>query len=192
VSPQELGRRLAQLRESHGLTVEQLAERCECDAATIAGIEAGEQSPSLAPLLRLTRALGVRLGTLLDDDDAVVGPVVTRAAEAGGPPRMQSLAAASAANTLTYHVLAQPRSSRHMEPFLIDVLPSAPERHIRSSHRGEEFVYVLSGSVEVEYGDELHVLWPGDSIYFDSIVAHEVRTHGAVPARILAVVHIPE
>lgn len=79
-----------------------------------------------------------------------------------------------------------------MEPFIIDVAPGMEERSGRSSHEGEEFLYVLSGSLEIEYGREVHVLWPGDSIYFESIVPHVVRTHGAMPARILAVVHVPE
>ena len=186
-----LGQKLTTLRESLGLSVDEVAERCQCEPVVIGGLGAGELSPSLAPLLRITRALGVRLGTLLDDD-AVIGPVVTRAGEAGTAPRLKSLQTASDAGLLSYHSLAASKVSRHMEPFIIDVAPSELERSGRSSHEGEEFIYVLSGSLEVEYGREVHVLWPGDSIYFDSIVPHEVRTHGAVAARILAVVHVPE
>ncbi len=86
-----IGSKLATLRESLHLTVDELAQRCECEPSVIAALEAGELSPSLAPLLRITRALGVRLGTLLDDD-AAVGPVVTRAGNLGafstrGPAR---------------------------------------------------------------------------------------------------------
>jgi len=50
---------------------------------------------------------------------------------------------------------------------------------------------VMDGSIEVEYGKDLHVLVVGDSIYYDSIVPHQVRAHGGVPARILAVVYAP-
>jgi transcriptional regulator with XRE-family HTH domain len=186
-----IGSKLATLRESLRLTVDELAQRCECEPSVIAALEAGELSPSLAPLLRITRALGVRLGTLLDDDDAV-GPVVTRAGTAETATRLKSLQTSSDAGVLSYHSLAANKPSRHMEPFIIDVAPGVEERSGRSSHEGEEFLYVLSGSLEIEYGRDVHVLWPGDSIYFESIVPHVVRTHGAVPARLLAVVHVPE
>lgn len=186
-----IGSKLATLRTSLHLTVDELAQRCDCEPSVISALEAGELSPSLAPLLRITRALGVRLGTLLDDD-VVIGPVVTRAGEAGATPRLKSLETASDAGVLTYHSMAASKVARHMEPFIIDVAPSELERSGRSSHEGEEFIYVLSGSLEIEYGREVHVLWPGDSIYFDSIVPHEVRTHGAAAARILAVVYVPE
>lgn len=185
-----IGSKLTTLRESLHISVDELAERCECDRAVITALEAGDLSPSLAPLLKITRALGVRLGTLLDDD-AVVGPVVTRAGEVEATTRLKSLETSSDAGVLSYYSLAASKTSRHMEPFVIDVVPGTVERSGRSSHEGEEFLYVLSGSLEVECGKDVHVLWPGDSIYFDSIVPHEVRTHGALAARILAVVFVP-
>ena len=50
---------------------------------------------------------------------------------------------------------------------------------------------MLDGVIEIEYGKELHVLEPGDSIYCDSIVPHQVRASGDQDARILAVVYAP-
>ena len=60
-----------------------------------------------------------------------------------------------------------------------------------SAHEGEEFIYVMSGEVEIDYGKEKYSLKEGDSIFYDSIVEHHV--HGAIgkSARILAVVYIP-
>ncbi len=49
----------------------------------------------------------------------------------------------------------------------------------------------MNGEIEIEYGKDLHVLGAGDSIYYDSIVPHQLRAHGDVPARILAVVYAP-
>ena len=76
-----IGTKLTTLREALQLSRDELAERCDCDVNVIAGLEDGELAPSLAPLIKVTRALGVRLGTLLDDD-VHVGPVVTRKDEA--------------------------------------------------------------------------------------------------------------
>lgn len=184
------GGKIKTLRESLGLSVEQLAERCDCQPSMISGLEAGDIAPSLAPLIKITRALGVRLGTLLDDDTDV-GPVVTRAGQASSTARVKSLETSSDAGVLDFFSLAAGKTARHMEPFLINVNPSHTKEHTLSTHEGEEFIHVLGGAIEVEYGKDLYVLESGDSIYYDSIVPHEVRGGGDQAAVILAVVYTP-
>ncbi|HEY5433267.1 MAG TPA: XRE family transcriptional regulator [Coriobacteriia bacterium] len=183
-----IGTKVTTVRESLGLSCEDLAERSGCDVDLLRRIEAGEIVPSLAPLITISRALGVRLGTLLDDDTNV-GPVVTRANQATEVARLKSLETGAAGGTLDFFSLATGKIARHMEPFLIDVKPA--EGHALSSHEGEEFLFVLSGELDVEYGKDTHVLGAGDSIYYDSIVPHQVRSAGEAPARILAVVYTP-
>jgi len=183
-----IGTKITTVRESLGLSIEELAERSGCGMAVIRRIEVGEIAPSLAPLIKISRALGVRLGTLLDDD-VNVGPVVTRANEATEVARLKSLETGAAGGTLDFFSLAAGKTARHMEPFLIDVKPA--EGHALSSHEGEEFLFVLGGELDVEYGKDTFVLGVGDSIYYDSIVPHQVRSAGETPARILAVVYAP-
>jgi len=183
-----VGAKLTTLRESLGLSVDELAERCACDAATITRLEAGNVAPSIAPLVKITRALGVRLGTVLDDDTHI-GPVVTRDGDASAVARVRDLETGSGAGTLDFFSLAAGKSARHMEPFLITVHPGE-EREL-SAHEGEEFIYILDGTIEVEYGKDLYTLSPGDSIYLDSIVPHQVRGGSPSPARIMAVVYAP-
>jgi len=183
-----VGKKLTTLRESLGLSVEALAERCACDVTTIELLESGEAAPSLAPLIKVTRALGVRLGTLLDDDTQL-GPVIVRAGEATSVARVRDLETSLGSGTLDFFSLAAGKASRHMEPFVITVHPG--EEHELSAHEGEEFIYVLEGTIEVEYGKDVHTLGPADSIYLDSIVPHQVRGGSPSPARILAVVYAP-
>ncbi|MHB1342012.1 MAG: helix-turn-helix domain-containing protein [Coriobacteriia bacterium] len=190
VGSSRIGEKIRTLRESLSLSVGELAERSGTDAARIEQLESGAYAPSLAPLIKLTRVLGVRLGTLLDDDTEV-GPVVTRATDATPVNRLKSLETVSDAGVLDFFSLAAGKTSRHMEPFVIDVAPSSAQAHTLSQHEGEEFIYVLEGGIEVEYGKDSHVLGAGDSIYYDSIVPHEVRAAGDAPARILAVVYAP-
>lgn len=185
-----IGGKITTIRESLGLSQEQLAERCECDTTVISGLEQGNLAPSLTPLIKITRALGVRLGTLLDDDTRI-GPVITRAGETNEISRVKSLEIASDAGALDFFSLAVNKTSRHMEPFIINVKPASKAGTPLSSHEGEEFIYALAGMIEVEYGKELHLLEPGDSIYYDSIVPHQVRARGEQDARILAVVYAP-
>ena len=78
-----------------------------------------------------------------------------------------------------------------MEPFLIDIKPSSSSKLTASSHEGEEFLYVLKGSITVLYGLDEFVLNTGESIYYDSIVEHLVTSANNDPAQVLAVVYTP-
>ena len=77
-----------------------------------------------------------------------------------------------------------------MEPFIIDIIPNEKSKPSKSSHEGEEFIYVLDGIVSVLYGNEIFKLEKGDSIYLDSIVPHLVTTD-TNNARILGIVYVP-
>ena len=133
--------------------------------------------------------MGVRLGTFLDDTE-IQGPVVSRK---GDLRKAQSFSSqtSSANSYLNFLSLAQDKSGRHMEPFLMDIQPLDNKNFTLSSHEGEEFIYVLEGEIEVSYGKESYLLSTGDSIYYDSIVKHNVHCQGESPARILAVVYAP-
>lgn len=182
-----IGDKLKTLRETHQLSVSELSERSGVNAEVIESIELEGSVSSLAPLTKLCRSLGVRLGTLLDDDTKI-GPAVTRAGEAETIRRESQLETGTSESPLNFFSLAPGRLSRHMDPFMIDVAP-AQERSL-SQHEGEEFIYVMSGEIEIEYGKETYTLAEGDSIYYDSIVPHQVRG-GKDGARILAVVYAP-
>jgi transcriptional regulator with XRE-family HTH domain len=188
--PASVGEKLRELREALLLSPEQLAERCGCDVRVIDGLEGGAIAPSLAPLIKITRALGVRLGTLLDDDEGL-GPVLTRADEYRDGTRLKGLETYSDAGGLVFNSLAEGKASRHMEPFYITLEPSSASEHELSAHEGEEWLFALEGPLEIAYGNDLYVLQPGDSIYYDSVVPHQVRSHDGKPARFVACVYTP-
>lgn len=190
----KLGNKIKTLRESLQLSPEELAERCDCNVEVIHDLEAGKLAPSLAPLLKITRALGVRLGTLMDDDTAL-GPVYVDTDGMQEVTRMKSLETDSDAGDLSYFSLAAGRASRHIDPFIITVTPSGETDHELHGHEGEEFLYGLEGEIEIEYGKgdagEFFILKPGESIYYDAIVPHQVRAHDQQNAKFLAVVYTP-
>lgn len=185
-----VGSKIRQLRELQGLSVAELAERSQSSADLIEHIEAGALVPSLTPLLRLARALGVRLGTFVDDE-LQPGPVVVRAGHSEKVVRFSGKSPSTQASALDFHALASNKRDRHMEPYLIDVHPAAPDACALSSHEGEEFLYVLEGQIEVAYGATRYQLEAGDSIYYDSVVPHDVHAAGGADARILAMVYAP-
>lgn len=140
----KLGRKITTLREAHHLTCQDLADRCGCDVTVIEKLEAGEVPPSLAPLIKLTRALGVRLGTLMDDDETY-GPAYISTDQMEEVERVKSLQTAKDAGDLSYFSLAAGRPSRHMDPFIITVSPTGEATHKLDSHEGEEWLYGMEG-----------------------------------------------
>jgi transcriptional regulator with XRE-family HTH domain len=183
------GERIVELCKTYSLSRETLAERSGVELELIRRIEEESFIPDLAPLLKLSRALGVRLGTLLDDHEEL-GPVITRSGTASDTARfITGGEKADKSNHGHYfHSLAADKGSRHMEPFIVDM--EHDEDQPKSSHEGEEFIYVLEGSVRIEYGKDNYTVNKGDSIYYDSIVPHSVFSSGG-PAKILAVIYTP-
>ncbi len=189
VKERHVGEVIRQVRESIAMSIEDLAAKCQVSTEMIEHIETNQLLPSLAPLMKIARALGVRLGTFLDDDPQS-GPVVARGGQAESVVRFSG-AGPGNQSELAFYSLASHKKDRHMEPFLIEVKPGLDKAPVLSSHEGEEFLYVLHGIIEVGYGRETHTLQAGDSIYYDSIVPHEVRAAGDQKACILAVVYAP-
>ena len=186
----KLGTKITTLRTAHHLSSQDLADRCGCDVSVIEELEAGELPPSLAPLIKITRALGVRLGTLMDDDENL-GPAYIDRAQMEEVAKVKTLETASDAGDLSYFSLAAGRPSRHMDPFVITVDPSGATDHELVGHEGEEWLFGMEGSIEIEYGKDVYVLHPGESIYYDCIVPHQVRAHDGQKAKFLAVVYTP-
>jgi transcriptional regulator with XRE-family HTH domain len=186
-----VGAKIKGLRETKNISVEEIAERSGLTAEQITSIENDQNLPSLGPLIKIARALGVRLGTFMDDNDAL-GPVVCRAEDRERDKSISfSNGATDARKHMEYHPLAQQKAGRHMEPFVIDINPEDTPDFQLSAHEGEEFIYVMNGEVEVVYGKETFALKEGDSIFYDSIVKHHVHGAPGKSAKILAVVYIP-
>ena len=186
-----IGAKIRGLRETKNLSIEEIAERSGLTVEQIESIETDQNLPSLGPLIKIARALGVRLGTFMDDNDAL-GPVVCRAADREKDNSISfSNGATDARKHMEYHPLAQQKAGRHMEPFVIDINPEDSPEFQLSAHEGEEFIYVMQGEIEIVYGKETYKLGEGDSIFYDSIVKHHVHGAPGKSAKILAVVYIP-
>ena len=185
-----VGNRIQNLRTAKSISIEEMAERTGLDKMQIDRIEANQDLPSLAPLIKIARVLGVRLGTFLDDQDAF-GPVVSRKKDLKESVSFSTDQTVSHTH-MDYYSLAPDKSGRHIEPFIIRIAPKETEVEFSpSSHEGEEFMYCLEGAIEINYGQETYRLEEGDSIYYDSIVAHHVHAADQQGAKILAIVYTP-
>jgi transcriptional regulator with XRE-family HTH domain len=181
--------KIKSLMHDRNVSVKDLSLRSGLTEEAINIILISEKIPSLAPLIKIARGLGVRPGTFLDDSDQL-GPVIQRHDDINQPVSFSSQLSEKNSH-LDFYSLAGNKSGRNMEPFLIDIKPSTSNETVLSSHEGEEFLYVLNGSIKVIYGINTHILHQGDSIYYDSIVEHVVCSANNQTAKILAVVYTP-
>ena len=117
-----VGEKIKALREDKSISIEELAQRSGLAIEQIERIENNIDIPSLAPLIKIARVLGVRLGTFLDDQDEI-GPVVCRKKEAKDAISFSNNAIHSRKH-MEYHSLSKSKADRHMEPFIIDVMPT--------------------------------------------------------------------
>jgi len=186
------GERIAEIRKTYSISREDLAERSGVSVELISKIEDDGHIPDLAPLIKIARGLGVRLGTLLDDHEQL-GPVICRAGQAANASRFKTGlpdgAASSGHHGMSFNALAADKNSRHMEPFIVTI--EADARQEKSTHEGEEFIYVMEGKLALEYGMDKDTLNAGDSVYYDSIVPHRVFSADSNHVKILAVIYTP-
>lgn len=185
---EKVGQRIRKFMAEKDLSLEALAEQTGLEPGVLTTIVQDDVYPSLGPLLKIARALDVRLGTFLDDQ---IGkdPLVIRRKD-----RKQELSMLRGKDrpvALKFYSLGSGKRDRHMDPFYVELLPESETSKDLSSHEGEEFIVVYSGRVEVTYGTETYELDAGDSIYYNSIVPHYVSCKGAQPAAIYAVLYIP-
>ena len=180
----KVGKRVKKYREHLGLTQEQLAVNSSLDLTFIKDVEDGIVYPPIGSMIKLSRALGQRLGTFMDDQ-YVADPIIVRYSE-----RKEETANSrdGAKGHYHYYPLGKGKSDRHMEPLFIRI--EEDEEKAMSTHEGEEFMVVVHGKIIVRYGKEAYILERGDSVYYNSVVSHFI---GAIdgPAEILAVLYSP-
>ena len=180
----KVGKRVKKYREHLGLTQEQLAVNSSLDLTFIKDVEDGIVYPPIGSMIKLSRALGQRLGPFMDDQ-YVADPIIVRYSE-----RKEETANSrdGAKGHYHYYPLGKGKSDRHMEPLFIRI--EEDEEKAMSTHEGEEFMVVVHGKIIVRYGKEEYILERGDSVYYNSVVSHFI---GAIdgPAEILAVLYSP-
>ena len=177
------GERLKQTRKQYGWTLQKLADMSGVSITTISRAERGQIALGYDNISALGQALQIDIGELF----ANVGhkpapftqPVITRAGEG----------VSYKGRTVSYEFLGTTASGKKMSPVLATIHSRAVEGPSSfAQHDGEEFVYVLSGAIEVHFatGDCIK-LSRGDSLYFDSRIGHAYVSTSRQLAKVVAV-----
>ena len=169
-----IGTKIRALRIKNGLTQAELAARCELSKGFISQLESEQTSPSIATLVDILECLGTDLKgffsgaanekVVFTEEDYFINEV-----EEEG-------------HTITWLV---PNCQKNdMEPVILEIAPGGkgPEDE---PHGGEEFGYVLAGSVKVIIGDSVYKVKKGESFYYAADEDHQIINPGKSTARIL-------
>ncbi len=175
------GDMLRAVREKRGFSLDELAARTGISRDALAQLEAGEFMLPLGQMIKLSKALSLRMADVISKGEepfTIVKSDQRQSFSRFGKARESGYG-------YEYESLAAGKKDREMEPFIVTLHPSGASEP--SSHDGQEFIYVLEGEMEVVIEDTRDVLKAGDSVYYDSTSMHLVKAYGGKPAKILAV-----
>ena len=171
----QIGEKLHQLRLQRNLTQEELADRCELSKGFISQVERDLASPSIATLVDMLECLGSSLQTFFADDSKE--KVVFSSAD-----MFEKADDEEKHGKITWLVPTAQKNS--MEPILLE-LEVDGETSMMPPHEGEEFGYVLSGSVMLRLGERKFRVKTGGSFCIHPTAAHCLINTGKRPARVL-------
>jgi len=184
-----IGEKIRRIRQSKGLTLEDISQRTGLSKALISRIENEHVSPPIATLLRIASALKVEISHFFTDQTSPHKVTVVRHHERS--TTRDSMIAVGQDAGYTYELLAFKKDDKHMEPFIVEFDLKDRKEVPMQQHKGEEFLHVLEGRLEFFTEDEVIILEKGDSIYFDSGIPHGYRGLGDIPPKALVVVYAP-
>jgi len=183
-----LGQKIKALRQRRGISLEEMARRTNLSQPLLSQIESEVVAPPVATLLKIARALNVNIGYFFQTEEGEEKKaVIVRKNERKRVFRRIHEDPAKVG--YYYESLAYPKVDRHMEPFQVEFEVKKKEDLIFFNHQGEEFVFVLEGQLEFNYENEVYLLGPGDSLYFDSSLPHAFRAVGSKNALAIDVIY---
>ena len=176
-----LGRRLRELRTSRKLSLAEVAEATSISPSFLSVVENGQSDITVSRLMRLVQWYGVSVSDLLPAPDHLPVRVLH-------PEERRSLELSDEGITI---LMLTPTGRDAMMP-VVNVYRVGGGMAESARHDGEEFVFVLEGTLELSYGDgPPQLLRAGDTAYYRAEVPHSFRNVGDGEARFLGVTTPP-
>lgn len=179
MNEQTIGMNIRKIREKAHITVTSAAQKADLTKSTLSKIETGQISPPISTLMRIAKALDVGVVEFFSEERQDCPYLFTPKGK--GKIIIQD----GSKFGYSYEALSLDKHDKYIEPFILTIDVNDPVGEFR--HDGQEFIYMLSGSMEVFIGKNQLVLKSGDSLYFDSSYVHKTHVLGKRPARFLCI-----
>ena len=172
-----VGTKIKAERKKKNLSKERLAHEIGQDKDFIKKVESGDVIPPIGALLQIARTLEIDTGSLLKERELDLENRVQ-----GYKKRTENA---------TYNTLTPDAEHKHLKAFKVTIEPKQSHKGVGYQHEGEEFIYLLSGTIEVKVGEKRSSLKVGESIHFNSAIKHKVKNTGKNSAELLVVIYLP-
>ncbi len=172
-----IGKKIKQVRTKKKMTLDQIANATGNSIDYLKQVEAGQKIPHVGTLLQIARALEIDSGFFLREQESTL--------------KRRVKAYTQRTENYAYTTLTPGAENKHLKAFKIDIEPMQDHEGVGYQHEGEEFVYVLTGNIEVVVGDHVNTLAEGDSLHFNSAIQHKIRNIGDASAAMLVVLYNP-
>lgn len=168
-----IGENLKRLRTANSLTQQELADRCELTKGYISQLERDLTSPSIATLTDILECLGTDLGSFFNE--AIDSKIVFKEEDV--------FVKESDDNYIINWIIPNAQKNK-MEPILVE-LGAHSKTKLDEPHEGEEFGYVLSGTIMLNYGNQVYKVKKGESFYIKTNKSHYIENTSKNPARVI-------
>ena len=181
INESEIGKTIRALRKSKKLTLDTLAEKSGFTKGYLSKVENSDKAPPVSTLLNIASILGVGISELFREEQESTVLTLVRKKE------RQVIAGDGSRFGYSYEPLAHKYPDKQMNPYIL-AIPKDIEKTPFFNHPGEELFMVMEGSVRFLHGDSEYILEEGDSIYFDSGIAHRGFAENCDLAKCLIVI----
>lgn len=171
------GQSIRAYREERKLSIEELAHETGYPADLLEKVEKDETTPPVALVLQLSRTLNVNVEAIDDD----------KSKKASSRVKSQKKRAGSYA----YAQLTKSGANKHLGGYLVTIDPNTVHEGVEYHHEGEEFIYVLKGSLSISVGRNISLLERGESIHFNSALHHTLSNPSDEKTELIVVLYIP-
>ncbi|MHC8517724.1 helix-turn-helix domain-containing protein [Sporosarcina sp. ITBMC105] len=168
-----LGGKIKQIRMNKKMTLKTLAEKTGFSISFLSQLERGKSSTTLESLKKISVAFGVNPSVFFED-------------EKKEDPTSFQLDKRMDAHSIFYEDLGTMVTERDFAPLLVTLQPGQTEGNL-ITHKGQEFLYVIQGTVTVQLEDTLYELGPTESIMIDSTKPHYWYNYSEEEVKLLCV-----
>ena len=166
----DIGEKIKRLRTGKQLTQEELANRCELSKGFISQVENNLTSPSIATLIDILEILGTNLKEFFSED---LNEKITFKQDDMFEVEDEDLG-------YTFRWLVPNSQKNDMEPVMVEIMPGGRYKE-EKPHEGEEFGYVIKGTVTLYMGDKKYKVKKGESFYYKARANHYITNEGKTP-----------